>query len=349
MNNVQSGPAQTLVLLDKGYAAKIGGGTIADASEMHLLDAGAIAFFDQDNNLIAALDDAAALAGVTKFYIAQGMPVAAQGPRKSVLIDRNTLRFTLDEYEAPVAQVSKFGEIAAVGTDAFPGTPLNGTIASCIITDTSSGQIRPNRQVRVEVKVYSTDTAAVLGARLRDAINASAAAEICTVTYTNATDNSYFTFTGVDGNTTFEVGFDDVYTNITRHPVDTVGQKGAFAGVGTNAQVVRMLAEHNLSEGDAFRLDQRNSAFGAGWWNVSDPVTAASGLTFDIVTIQWNTEARASIALNHIASPIVYLAEEVGGAGNAATNTLLGILRAKADAVAVPDESALVAAGFDYA
>src|SRR5574338_499667 len=145
---------QVLVGLNKAYAAKVGGGTIAGFHEIHLLDVGAIAIFDEENNLILTTTLAAAVATVQKFYVVQGMPTGFY-PRISVPIDRNAFHQKFTAYQAPVLQVSKAGKVATAGQTGFPVTFVTGTKATVIVTDTTIGWYQANQSKRYEVGVFS--------------------------------------------------------------------------------------------------------------------------------------------------------------------------------------------------
>jgi hypothetical protein len=318
--NVSNGSAQAIVALDKAYAAKIGGGTIAGLQELHLLDDGAIAFFTQHGVLIPLLAVAADISSITHVWVAQGMPDNTNNLRRTVLMERAAYWVNTQAGVAADAQVSAVG-LSGTGSLNLPGTLLNGTYATITIVNKTEGDIRPGSLKRYEVPVVSTDTATTIINKLVAAINADTER---IVTAANTGPNTGISLTALDVNTVFRVGVDGVLANATVHEFGITGTTdGPEQGRGTPDQVRRLVAETAISDGDSLRGEGfRYSSVAAGWWNVVES-TIPSDALFTITTIQWKSENQAAGDVVQIGMPLVYICVLEGGAEADEIGTLL--------------------------
>jgi hypothetical protein len=308
---------QAMVGLNVAYAAKRGGGTIAGFHEMHLLDTGAIAIFDEENNLLQTTTTANDLLKVQKFYIAQGNISQASTPKVSIPIDRDAFTQWYNLYEAPVLMMQRVGKVATVGSWNFPGTFLNGTFATVVVTNASEG-VTPNSRKTYTVPVTSADTVVTVGQKLRDAINANESS-IVTATYVTGASDDYLQLVSKTVGTTFVVGVDDLAANALISKNGTNGTADNFTGYGTAAKVLKALEEDKLTRGGS-TLNQANVPY------FTYPEVTVTGLTFHGWTFQWKEEAVRSINVTQTATPTVALFLVVGGTGLANINTILNTI-----------------------
>lgn len=309
---------QVMIGLDKAYLAKRGGGTIAGFHELHLLDTGAIAFFDEENNMILTTTLAADLAKVQKFYIAQGGADQARTPKVSIPIDRNAMTQWFNTYRAPVLATVRVGKVATVGSWNLPATLLDGMVASVIVINQPSTGYVPNNRKQYTVKVFSTDTVITIGQRLRDAINADVSS-IVTATYVTGVNDDYLQVAAKAVGTSFSVGLDDIVVNALLSKNGANGTADNFQGFGTIDRVAAALKEDALTRG-ASTL----TSGGVPYFNYVD-ILPATG-TFDGWTFQWKEEAVRGTNVIQTAVPAVALFLISAGTGNANITTVINLL-----------------------
>ena len=311
---------QVFVGLNLAYAAKRGGGVIAGYHEAHLLDSGAIAIFDEENNIIQAATPLAQLIKVQKFYIAQGNTSQAATPKVSVAIDRNAFTQFFSAYKAPVSATVRVGKVATVGSWGFPGSFLDGTFATVVVHNQPADGYKPNNTKRYTVKVFSTDTVVLIGQRLRDAINADSSA-IVTATYTTGASDDYLHLAAKAIGTSFTVGTDDLAANATVSKNGTNGTSDNFTGFGTLDKVKAALKEDALTRGQT-NLNTANVPY----YTYPDVLDSVTSGTFDGWTIQWKEEAHRAADVIQTATPCVALFLIVSGTGNADITTIMNLL-----------------------
>ena len=311
---------QVIVGLNKAYAAKRGGGTIAGYWEAHLLDTGAIAIFDEANNLIQIGTTLAEIALVQKFYIAQGNIAQANTPKVTMPIDRNAFTQWYNDYRAPVLQTWRVGEVASVGSLNLPGTILNGTYATVVITDRPGTGYTPNATNRYTIALSTADTSATVITRLRDLINADPSA-IVTATILDDATNTYLQLAAKVASTIFEVGTDDSLAYATRSKDGVNGTVNGFQGYGTQEKVAAALVEDSISRGGSTL-----TSGGVPYYTNPDVLDGQSGLTFVGWTIQWKEEATRAATVIQTAIPTVAFFVQVGAAGLANITTIMNLL-----------------------
>jgi hypothetical protein len=314
----------SIVALDKAYAAKRGGGTIAGYKEIHLLDAGAIAIFDEENNLMTTATTAVSLKAVQKFYIAQGGISATDAPKISGQFDKNAMHAIYIPYVAPVLQVVKVGKVATAGTLGLP-TLTDGMIASVVITDRSTGDIQALQLKRYSIAVTAADTATTITTRLAAAINANPDS-IVVATVVNGADDNHIVLTAKTVDTNFTVGVDDIIATAT----NTITAYG-FSGQGTYAKVAKAVVEGDISRGDAHYFHYHNLGTAAdggnGLWNSSDVLSSvANTTTFHSWTIQWIEEVKRPHTVIPTSIQTLMLFIIVAGTGLADTNTIMNVI-----------------------
>lgn len=317
---------QVMVGLNKAYLAKRGGGSIANFTELNLLDAGALAILDENNNLIPSTVITADLAGVQQFRFAMGMPNAANTPRLSVLIDRNAYTQWFNTYEAPVLEKDYVGKVATVGVTGLPGSFANGTYATVIVTDTTLGMYLPGQTKRYTVAVTAASNTATILAAIVALINADADAIVTAATLSDAS-NDYISLTSKAVGTNFKTGADDLLINATISTDGTNGSASGFTGFGTQAKVAKAVEWAEVAYGDS----SRNYMHGAGslangFWNLGTILDGLSGLTFSGWTFQWKEEAVRATDVIQTGNPVVAVFVQVGAAQLATITTIMGVM-----------------------
>lgn len=311
---------QTIVGLNKAYAAKRGGGVIAGYWEAHLLDTGAIAIFDEANNLIQIGTTLAEIASVQKFYIAQGNVSQATTPKVTIPIDRNAFTQWYNGYVAPVLQTWRIGEVASVGSLNLPGTILNGTFATVVVTNRPGTGYTPNATERYTLALNSADTSATVLTRMRDLINADPSA-IVTATILDDATNTYLQLAAKVVTTIFEVGVDDTLAFATRYKDGAGGTVNGFQGFGTQEKVAAALIEDRITRGGSTL-----TTGGVPYYTNPDVLDGQSGLTFVGWTIQWKEEATRAATTIQTALPTVAFFVQVAATGLANITTIMNLM-----------------------
>lgn len=316
---------QVMVGLSVAYAAKIGGGTIANYAEQHLLQPGAIAIFDEQNNLMTAATVAADVAKVQKFYIVQGMSNPAQNPKKCIPIDRDAYTQAFGAYVAPVLQVSKIGKVATVGVTGFPASPLNDTFASVIVTNTGGRGYEANQTKRYTTAVTTADTVITVMARLVVLINADVDSLVTAAAVADV-NNDAIVLTAKSADTSFLIGVDDVLAFATRSEHGVNGSVDGFAGRGTIGQVKANLIEDSIVRGNEYRLFNSAQPDGVGYYAYPDVLEGNTTSTFSTWTFQWKEETNRVASTLQTANPLVLLHLVTGAAQIATLATIFAVL-----------------------
>lgn len=320
--NVQQ---QTIVALGPAYAGKRGGGVIAGYHELHLLDTGAIAILDEENNLLQTTTVLADLAKVQKFYFAQGGVDQASSPKLSMMIDRTAYTQWYNTYEAPTLQSMRIGKVASNGSLNLP-TLVNGQKAQINVADRPAIGYTPNMMKRYAIDVTSVDTATTICTRLAALINADPNA-IVTATILNDATNDYIQLTAKNVGTSFSIGTDEILYNATKVTVTN-----NFTGFGTLAKVKAAVQEDKLTRGDEYRLYARNVPDGSGYNSYVEVTDGLSGSTFNGWTFQWKEEANRAADNIQTSNPVVSLFILTTATGLANINTILGVVLGTPDA-----------------
>jgi len=237
------------------YGAKIGGGTIANANEVPLLDAGAFAILDEDGNLVASTAVAADVANSKTFRFAVGQVNSANGALLSTPIHKNAFAQTKATYKMPIKQVITLGNVSAgIGTTGMPLTLIPGNTADLVlitVTPNTSIHVLPKR---FSVTIKATDTQATLLNRLITLINADDAGKVIASAIQIAGVTTGITLTAADFGQVYKVGTDGVMVDCTVYTDGTNGSVLMVAGRGTYELVLAAEKEAAIQLGDAFRF-----------------------------------------------------------------------------------------------
>lgn len=159
-----------LVLKDVAYAAKVGGGTIADIKEVNLLSPGALAFFTPQGTLLTQATAAGAVPGVHEVMVASGRSddnqLLSQVPRTLADVSRGN-------YRAFVKPVITVGVLSVVDAD-------EGDI-SIGVTDISYTSKYNVQSVNASTWKTASQTAEVAVAALVDQLNATSSFIVATL------------------------------------------------------------------------------------------------------------------------------------------------------------------------
>lgn len=277
------------------YLAKAGGGTIANAGELHLLAPGAVALLTENDTIIASTAVAADINHIKQFYIAVGEADATLGARRSVLIDRDAFVLTQVDYNAPAKQVTQVGLSNAVGSMNFPASYENGTFATIVITDTTPGRFEAKQVRRYTVPVNSGSTDASVIAALIAAFAADEDSIVVGAALGAGSDEG-ITITAKDFGTTFTVGVYDIIQYATVHPAPDNNSVAMFLGSGTADQVRELLYDGNIQLGDSLRGSGYRLPNGTGGFYTRADQTVSGTCT--IYSLEWQQENRNSAQMN---------------------------------------------------
>ena len=288
------------------YAGKVGGGTIANIGEVHLLLEGAMAVFGDDGTLITSVTDVAVVKNFATFKVATG---AASGiPNVSIPVDRDAFLQRLTLAAAAVKQRTYVGKGTSTGS--FNAQPIAANDEGGVkIIDMTSGTRTPLSTNFISVTARATDTIATLADRVITMINADAN---CLVTATAIQTTGVTTGIRLDAkadNTVFDVALDGFFKYADKSEGGVNGSLARKTGRGTFAQI---LADEKISN-TSLGMDNTAGQF-QYWWK--RPSEAASGITYDQFELRWKTEsviANAPAGMN-VGTPSLSLALPAGDA-----------------------------------
>ena len=272
---------ELFILKDIAYSAKIGGGVISGINEVNLLDAGAIAYFDDANNMLTAVIAAASLLDDKSIYFAVGSGDAATGARISQRVIRSNATYNKKADAAPVKPVKFFGFNGVAGT-LFPVVPVAGTVVSVrlIRQDIINPQNLPNDKTRYDYVVKSGDTAIIIQNAIVAKINANPHSPAVAL---GTGGVGGVQLTAKNFGETFEIGVADGFANAT------ITESAAPAtlleiGFGTPAQILSLEKYYDVEDGHTNKVNAspRNT-----WTRLSAVDTAE---TYDVYTISWRQD-----------------------------------------------------------
>lgn len=271
---------QLLIGKSVAYAAKVGGGTIANMADVINLVDGAVAFFGEDGNLITA---AANFADQKIFYIFVG-GVDSSKLRKSKPIVRHEAIFNASAYSAPVKEVRYVGDD---GTNAYdvnlPSTLVVDTFAYLNITGTNNGNTGMNKSRRYEYKVKTGDTKANVVNGLVSIINADTDKFVTAAAIDAASVNAGISLTSNDYDFTFVMSVGGILSNATiSKQTNTVY---CDYGIGRGLQVAAMEDELIINEGNGNYTFMNDSFF-------SYTKQADTSATYKTYNINWDYTAK---------------------------------------------------------
>jgi len=241
-------------LADVVYAAKVGGGTIANMNELDLLAKGAIAIFAE-----GALIDITApvFDDIKEFYVAIGVQDSETLVLKSPNIIRREARVDSCPYVASVNERQFVGNDGATGALNFPGTLVEGTQAILNIFARRDGALDETQfPYRFEYTLLVGATNAIVLAGVKALIDAKIAENdplfpIASVTIVGVNvglrlDAKY----GMK----FQIGRDGIFVNSTIEKEGASNSLNMFIGRGLGAQVAALEEEYSDSRGNANKV-----------------------------------------------------------------------------------------------
>lgn len=279
------------------YAAKTGGGTIANIYEINLLASGAIAIFTEENILVTAATSAASLVGVQQFWIAMGS-VDGKAAIKTPPIDRDAFHQLKTAYVAPVKQVSFIGEDSG-GTGALnlPAALTTDMVATVKIVETT-GVFQAGGKLSYEVRVTSGETNATLVTKIINAINNNPSSVVVAAVVGASVGIS---LTAKEFGVQFEVLVSGILENADIEKAGAGASVVMVTGQGTLAQLQQIEDEADITT--------RSKSNSAGqqqlWWKQPSELDATGATTFVTYNLKWKSELNVglhvkNVSINHV-------------------------------------------------
>lgn len=270
---------ELLVVKDVLLNSKIGGGLISGINEINQLAAGALAIFDDKNNMLTAANVVATLAAVPNkksIYFAVGSGDATLGAKISQPVRRMPVKNVETKvYTAPVLRAISIG---LDGTGSMNiATPVAGTFAYLRIVDTAQDNINLIRAERYSYEVKIGDTAALIVAGLIAACNANLSSKY---TVTVIGSNTGILVTAKNFGDNFEIGLDGIISGATVQDDGSNSSTLIEYGSGTSTELLAIESEFNSEDGHTSRL-----YLDAQYWK--KPSDVVVGATYDMWNIQW--------------------------------------------------------------
>ena len=309
---------QVIVAQSVGYLAKRGGGTISVASDVGLLDTGAIALVDSHGVLIPATATNTALANAKGFKVFCG--TANPGNFKVTgIIKKDAPIQTKSLYHAPAIQVITIGNVATgVGSFGFPSVFIDGqTLDFSIYSKTPSYLIHTIPR-RYAVVTYATDTSNKILDRLIAMINANTNSDMTAAAIVLGGVTTGITLTAKD-NRVYGVGVSGISTSASVYTDGTNGSVLFNSGRNTSTQVALEEQEGFLVQGDSFRYYAHNF-----WFKEQSLVVA--GTTYTGWTFQQSQELVDPLNVQNVGVAIFKVFVPTGSAIETALVTLFGNL-----------------------
>lgn len=260
------------------YADKIGGGTIADMTEVNQLAQGAFAIFTDNGTLVTSGTSLTSIQMCKSWYIAMGQ--ANGKPYLSTLIDRDAYDRRYCDYVAPVKPVKAVGYNGTSGNLNFPSTLVAGSLAIIRIGIRSPFFEPKEDKYSFEYKVRTGDTTATVLAAVRDGINAIPGIPV-TAAITGT--NQGLSFTANNFYYDFDVFVDELFIPSTRSTVTSV-----VFGKGTDPEIAQLEETGTTYRGNTSKFWFSDKLFSVtaetvsdeqySMWNIEQKVDVMRGL-----------------------------------------------------------------------
>ncbi|MBS1960776.1 MAG: hypothetical protein JST04_01065 [Bdellovibrionales bacterium] len=314
------------VVTNSAYAAKIGGGTIASATEAHLLDKGSIAFFDMNGVLMTT---STTLTGQNKFWAALGQGTGLDGtqlePKVSVVIPRDIYSLAKKAAVTPVAQVDTIGADGTAGAANLPSSPVVGTLAGILIVDTSlpvNNIVLPKYRYEYAVK-YGDAAAAVLDGLIA-LINADPTAIVTATAHQNTGVTDGIVLTAKVVNKSFktsvgETGPNDILGSATIQTAGAGGSTALVYGFGQPSDVLALEQIYSTTDGNT-----NQTWLPQYYW--TKPTLVSAGDTYKLDTLMFPLNHENAIDKVHATTQSLILALKTGTTQLTSVETILGIL-----------------------
>lgn len=286
---------QILVNKSIAYAAKLGGGTIANIKELNLLDTGAVAVFTDGNVLITAANCATVTIDTKAFFVAVGNQATASKTYVSSLIPRMNLSYIKQAYVAPVKLVKYIGyDGTTAGTALNLPTLVAGQEAFIKILNTTPGlrtmgSVYENEIMRYSYVVKTGDTATTIVAALVASINA----DPNTIVVAAAIATPFgISLTAVDYDTTFSIALDGILNNATKEEPEGANPGVSVAmkfGEGRDTQISALELAYSVERGNDNQVHIPQY-----YYNVVSNVVL--GANYDTYTFAFNGKRTTSLS-----------------------------------------------------
>ena len=298
---------QILIADHATYAAKQGGGVVADIREAGLLVDGALAIFTETGVLVTAATVVSAIANVKQFIICVNSTL--NGLWKSIPIDRDAFFRSYCAYVAPVKQVRAVGYNGTTGAVNLPAALVVGETAELAVGVYDASRAPNIQWTRASYRVRNGDTDVEVILGLIASFNAQPNKPATAAVILNAGTEEGISFTALNDNEPLIIRVSDI---LEAADISTVTE--IVYGKGTPAQVLEAERKSWLEDGD----DNRRH-LSPEYWKIASEVDAAQ---YDLFSIQWKTEALNATGVSNVTAPRVTIA--VGDATlRASVNTIL--------------------------
>ncbi len=267
------------------YAAKTGGGTIANIYEINLLAPGAIAVFTEENVLVTTSTSAPSLVGTQQFWIACGS-LDGRAAIKTAPIDRNAFHQLKTAYVAPAKQVTIIGENSAGnGSLNLPVTLVTDTTAFLRISK-MTGTYQAGDKLSYEVPIAVGETGHTLVAKIVTMINNNPESIVVATPVVDTSVNVGITLTAKDFGVAFEVGKAELFANadVWKNGVGT--SVTVVQGQGTLAQLQQLEQEADITT----RGKSASAGQQALWWKQPSELTFSGATNFVTYNFKWKSE-----------------------------------------------------------
>lgn len=269
------------ILIGKGstlaYAAKVGGGTIASATEIDVLDAGALAVLTQEGVLVTG--NAAAIQAIlndmTHLIFAVGNPNGG-GTIVSQPIERRYAKVEKYAYVAPVKQVLVIGNDGTSGSLGMPATVAVGDIVGIKVVNVSKGTQPPVKTEYIEYRCTASDTNLTAITNLIAKINSKSTLVAATVVGSQVG----ITLTCKDFGVTVECSVYGLIENSTQNTTTSPAVRPNF-GQGTPALISDMEFISETEAGNTNKLWESQN-----WFKRASLVDNAA--TYDVYVIMYD-------------------------------------------------------------
>lgn len=303
---------QILILKDLAINAKIGGGAIANANEINLLSPGALAIFNDRNELITIANAATTTVDTKSVRYVLGGVDSTEGGTWTLPLPRATTSYKAKSYVAPVKEVQFIGNDGATGALNLPATIVAGTTANIRIIKTSQTVELGLDKFRYERYIKVGDTAAIILADLIAKINADTS---CPVTAAVVGANVGISLTAKEFGDTFSVGTDGILEDADIIKGGTSNSVAVVFGCGTPTQIALLEEEFSAERGNGNKLELANK-----YWTKAPKTDPTE--TYDTYTMLWSVERNGAISKQVATSQELIIAMPVGATLQANFETL---------------------------
>jgi hypothetical protein len=303
------------------YAAKTGGGTIANIYEINLLAPGAIAIFTEENVLVTTSTSAPSLVGTQQFWIAMGS-LDGHAAIKTAPIDRNAFHQLKTAYVAPAKQVTIVGENSAGnGSLNLPVTLVTDTSAFLRVAK-MTGTYQAGDKLSYEVPVAVGETGHTLVTKMVALINNNPESIVVAAAVVDTGVNVGISLTSKEFGVAFEVGKAELFANATVWKDGLGTSVTVVQGQGTLAQLAQLESEADITtRGKSNSMGQQHL-----WWKQPSELEFAAATNFVTYNFKWKTEHNVGAYVKDATINHAVVGIATGDGLIATFDTILGLL-----------------------